>query len=89
VLCVHDTRTQGLRWLVGLAQRGLNGILADDMGLGKTAQVCAFVGVRCVCVRAAMPAQSHMCVCVCVCVCACVCVRVCACVRVCVCASQG
>jgi SNF2 family DNA or RNA helicase len=30
---------QGLRWLVGLTQRGLNGILADDMGLGKTLQV--------------------------------------------------
>lgn len=30
---------QGLRWLVGLTQQGLNGILADDMGLGKTLQV--------------------------------------------------
>lgn len=30
---------QGVRWLVGLCEKGLNGILADDMGLGKTVQV--------------------------------------------------
>ena len=39
---------QGLRWLKGLWDHGLNGILADDMGLGKTIQViallCALVG---------------------------------------------
>ena len=34
-------RTQGLRWLVGLHDARLNGILADDMGLGKTLQVIA------------------------------------------------
>lgn len=34
---------QGVRWLVGLSEKGLNGILADDMGLGKTVQV----GTRC------------------------------------------
>jgi hypothetical protein len=32
---------QGVRWLVGLCEKGLNGILADDMGLGKTVQVGA------------------------------------------------
>lgn len=36
-LCV----LQGVRWLVGLSEKGLNGILADDMGLGKTVQVMA------------------------------------------------
>jgi len=30
---------KGLRWMVGLCQKGFNGILADDMGLGKTVQV--------------------------------------------------
>jgi SNF2 family DNA or RNA helicase len=30
---------QGLRWMVGLRDAKLNGILADDMGLGKTVQV--------------------------------------------------
>lgn len=33
---------QGLRWLVGVCEKGLNGILADDMGLGKTVQVSGF-----------------------------------------------
>jgi SNF2 family DNA or RNA helicase len=39
---------QGLRWLVGLTQRGLNGILADDMGLGKTLQVRLSNPVTCI-----------------------------------------
>ncbi|EFJ44876.1 hypothetical protein VOLCADRAFT_30537, partial [Volvox carteri f. nagariensis] len=34
---------QGLRWLVGLHDARLNGILADDMGLGKTVQVIALL----------------------------------------------
>jgi SNF2 family DNA or RNA helicase len=38
-LAIACLLSQGLRWLVGLTQRGLNGILADDMGLGKTLQV--------------------------------------------------
>ncbi|KAK2079294.1 hypothetical protein QBZ16_002985 [Prototheca wickerhamii] len=33
----------GLRWMAGLVQHGLNGILADEMGLGKTVQVMALV----------------------------------------------
>eukprot|EP00884_Botryococcus_braunii_P002023 jgi/Botrbrau1/11821/Bobra.0224s0018.1 len=34
---------QGLRWMVGLHQHGMNGILADEMGLGKTIQVIALL----------------------------------------------
>jgi hypothetical protein len=36
---------QGLRWMMGLAQAGLNGILADEMGLGKTVQVRRVLGL--------------------------------------------
>jgi superfamily II DNA or RNA helicase len=36
---------EGFRWLSGLAQLGLGGLLADDMGLGKTLQaLCTFKG---------------------------------------------
>lgn len=34
---------QGLQWLVGLRDGGINGVLADEMGLGKTVQVIALV----------------------------------------------
>jgi superfamily II DNA or RNA helicase len=34
---------EGLDWMLGLASRGLGGILADDMGLGKTLQTLAFL----------------------------------------------
>ena len=37
---LHDYQMHGVRWLLGLHDLGLNGILADDMGLGKTIQVC-------------------------------------------------
>jgi superfamily II DNA or RNA helicase len=33
----------GVTWMLGLAARGLGGILADDMGLGKTLQALAFL----------------------------------------------
>ncbi|KAI8474646.1 MAG: P-loop containing nucleoside triphosphate hydrolase protein [Monoraphidium minutum] len=36
---LRDYQMQGLRWMVGLADHGLNGILADEMGLGKTVQM--------------------------------------------------
>ncbi|MEW5319412.1 MAG: hypothetical protein WDW38_010566 [Sanguina aurantia] len=36
---LRDYQMHGLRWLVGLHDARLNGILADDMGLGKTVQV--------------------------------------------------
>lgn len=35
---------EGLNFLVGLFERGLNGILADEMGLGKTLQTIALLG---------------------------------------------
>ena len=34
---------EGLTWLLGLYEGGLNGLLADEMGLGKTVQVLAFL----------------------------------------------
>lgn len=34
---------EGVAWAVGLAELGLNGILADDMGLGKTLQTLALL----------------------------------------------
>lgn len=34
---------QGLRWLLSLHQKNLNGILADEMGLGKTIQTIAML----------------------------------------------
>ena len=37
----------GLRWMVGLAEKGVNGVLADEMGLGKTAQsISAFCALK-------------------------------------------
>lgn len=35
---------EGLNFLIGLFERGLNGILADEMGLGKTLQTIAMLG---------------------------------------------
>lgn len=35
---------EGLNFLIGLFERGLNGILADEMGLGKTLQTIALLG---------------------------------------------
>ncbi|GIL43611.1 hypothetical protein Vafri_1303, partial [Volvox africanus] len=40
---LRQYQMHGLRWLVGLHDAGLNGILADDMGLGKTVQVIALM----------------------------------------------
>lgn len=34
---------EGVRWMQGLASRGMGGILADDMGLGKTLQTLSFL----------------------------------------------
>ncbi|CAD8104118.1 unnamed protein product [Paramecium sonneborni] len=41
-LTVHQL--QGLNWLIGMQEAGLNGILADQMGLGKTIQTIALFG---------------------------------------------
>lgn len=35
---------EGLNFLIGLFERGLNGILADEMGLGKTLQTISLLG---------------------------------------------
>ena len=38
---------EGVRWMVGLAEAGVNGVLADEMGLGKTAQsIATFVALK-------------------------------------------
>lgn len=37
-------QVEGLNFLVGLFERGLNGILADEMGLGKTLQTISLLG---------------------------------------------
>lgn len=34
---------EALEWMVGLADRKSNGILADDMGLGKTIQAISYL----------------------------------------------
>lgn len=36
----------GVRWMVQLADSGLNGILADEMGLGKTVQTVVYIARR-------------------------------------------
>jgi ATP-dependent DNA helicase len=33
---LRDYQIKGVKWLIGLHQNGINGILADQMGLGKT-----------------------------------------------------
>lgn len=38
---LREYQLQGLQWLVGLHDNGVNGILADEMGLGKTVQVAS------------------------------------------------
>ena len=34
---------EGMRWLISMYQRDLNGILADEMGLGKTVQTISLL----------------------------------------------
>ncbi|KAG1668599.1 hypothetical protein FOA52_001468 [Chlamydomonas sp. UWO 241] len=40
---LREYQMHGLRWLVGLHAKKLNGCLADEMGLGKTIQVIAML----------------------------------------------
>eukprot|EP00924_Labyrinthula_sp_SR-Ha-C_P008720 maker-scaffold_2-snap-gene-0.6-mRNA-1 protein AED:0.12 eAED:0.12 QI:95/1/1/1/0.66/0.5/4/137/676 len=40
---LKDYQVTGYRWLVGLFENGLNGILGDEMGLGKTIQTIALI----------------------------------------------
>lgn len=46
--CITGTmrpyQIEGLNFLIGLFERGLNGILADEMGLGKTLQTISLLG---------------------------------------------
>ena len=39
---LKEYQIEALKWMVQLASKELNGILADDMGLGKTIQTIAF-----------------------------------------------
>ena len=40
---LRNYQFQGLKWLLSLHQKNLNGILADEMGLGKTIQTIALL----------------------------------------------
>jgi SWI/SNF-related matrix-associated actin-dependent regulator of chromatin subfamily A member 5 len=40
---LRDYQLEGLNWMIGLHETGLNGILADEMGLGKTFQTIALL----------------------------------------------
>ncbi|KAJ8908028.1 hypothetical protein NDN08_008125 [Rhodosorus marinus] len=41
---MRNYQVEGLNFLIGLYERGLNGILADEMGLGKTLQTISLLG---------------------------------------------
>ena len=41
---MREYQIQGLNWLIGLYDNGINGILADEMGLGKTLQTISLLG---------------------------------------------
>ena len=41
---LHQYQKEGVRWLWGLAEVGIGGVLGDEMGLGKTAQLCVHFG---------------------------------------------
>lgn len=40
---LRNYQLDGMTWLLGLFEHGINGILADEMGLGKTIQSVALV----------------------------------------------
>ena len=40
---LRDYQLEGLNWMIGLHEHGLNGILADEMGLGKTFQTISLL----------------------------------------------
>ncbi|KAG5861955.1 hypothetical protein JTB14_015229 [Gonioctena quinquepunctata] len=40
---LREYQIEGVQWMVGLFDNGINGILADEMGLGKTIQVIALI----------------------------------------------
>ena len=41
---MREYQLEGLNWMIGLHQNGVNGILADEMGLGKTLQSISVLG---------------------------------------------
>lgn len=41
---MRSYQIEGLNFLIGLFERGINGILADEMGLGKTLQTISLLG---------------------------------------------
>lgn len=44
---LRDYQLDGVNWMIGLYETGLNGILADEMGLGKTVQtICLLSFLR-------------------------------------------
>eukprot|EP00127_Corallochytrium_limacisporum_P002041 Clim_evm29s99 gene=Clim_evmTU29s99 len=40
---LRDYQLEGVEWMIGLWENGLNGILGDEMGLGKTLQCISFI----------------------------------------------
>ena len=40
---MREYQLDGMEWLQGLFEHGINGILADEMGLGKTIQSIALI----------------------------------------------
>lgn len=40
---MRQYQLDGMEWLKGLFEHGINGILADEMGLGKTIQSIALI----------------------------------------------
>ena len=43
VRTLRDYQLEGVNWLIGLHEHGVNGILADEMGLGKTIQTISLL----------------------------------------------
>ena len=41
---LHHYQKEGVRWLWGLCEDRIGGVLGDEMGLGKTAQLCVHFG---------------------------------------------
>lgn len=40
---LYDYQKEGYRWMCGLGEANMGGLLADDMGMGKTLQVMAYL----------------------------------------------
>ncbi|GKY94165.1 hypothetical protein MPSEU_000382600 [Mayamaea pseudoterrestris] len=42
---LFEYQREGIKWMWGLHQQQVGGVVGDEMGLGKTCQVCAFMGI--------------------------------------------